>query len=105
MASAREHLTDRAIADFLSAGGRVARVKESIGVAESELLAYLTSCGMKVQYSPGGGRDYLYGGRRFTRSGLVALANERRVALGLSPVALRVAIVYSGRGAIRPKGQ
>ncbi len=91
------HFAGSAIADFLKAGGRVAQVKESVGVTESELLDYLASCGMKVQYTPGDGRDYLYGGRRFTRSKLVALANERRRSLGLSPFVLRVAIVYSGR--------
>ena len=91
------------IADFLKAGGRVARVKESVSVTESELLDYLASCGLTAKFAPGDSRGYLCQGKRVSLSRLVALANERRNSLQLPPFALKVAIRYAGRGATLSK--
>lgn len=87
-----------AIADFLKAGGRVSRVKESVRVTETELLDYLAGCGIQARYKVGDPRAYLYEGKRVSASKLIAVANEHRRSLQLSPFALRVAIRYTGPG-------
>jgi len=87
------------IADFLKAGGRVRRVKDSVPVTESELLDYLANCGMKVKHSVGDSRIYLCEGKRVSATKLIAIANEHRRSLQLPPFGLRVSIRYAGRRA------
>ena len=88
---------ETAVADFLKAGGRVRRVKDSVRVTESELRDYLANCGMKAKYSVGDSRAYLCEGRRVSATKLIAIANEHRRSLQLPPFALRVSIRYAGR--------
>ena len=98
-------IDENAVAEFLQAGGRVARVPESIRVTEAELLHYLESCGIAAKYSGGDAKGYLCAGKRLSLSKLVALANERRRSLQLPPFAAQVVIRYSGRGtALSKKG-
>lgn len=96
-------MDESAIADFLKAGGRVSRLKESVRVTEGELLEYLASCGITVKYTPGDYRSYFSQGKRVSLNKLIALANERRRSLHLPPFALKVAIRYAGRGATLSK--
>ena len=90
---------ETAVADFLKAGGRVRRVKDSVRVTESELLDYLANCGMKVKYSAGDSRTYLCEGKRVSATKLIAIANEQRRSLQLPPFGLRVSIRYAARRA------
>lgn len=78
-----------AIAEFLKAGRRVSRVKESISVSEPELLDYLKGLGIVAHYKAGDPRPYLYKGKRVTSRALVDLANQYRSLLDLPPFALR----------------
>ena len=68
-----------AIAEFLQAGGRVSRIKESVEVSEAA----------------GDLRPYIYQGKRVSAAKLVAIANHHRRSLELPPFSLRVAIRYT----------
>ena len=92
-----------AIADFLKAGGRVSHLKESVSITETDLLAYLASCGITAKYAPGDSRTYLCQGKRVSLNQLTALANERRRFFQLPPFALKIAIGYAGPGAAPSK--
>ena len=80
---------ERAIGAFLSAGGRILHVKESVRVSEPELLDYLAGCGIMVRYKAGDQRQYLWRRKRVSATALVAMANQHRSLLGLPPFALR----------------
>jgi len=84
---------ERAIAEFLHAGGRISRVRESVVVSEPELLDYLARCGFAAKYQAGDSSAYLCQRKPASTSKLVALANERRRMADLPPFALRLAIV------------
>ena len=81
---------DSLIVEFLKAGGRVSRVKESVRVSEGELLDYLASCGITIKYSAGPSGAYRYEGKRVHLSTLLGLANQHRRTDQLSPFALRI---------------
>jgi hypothetical protein len=87
---------ERAIAEFLEAGGRVSRVEGSVPVSEAELLDYLASCGITARYRAGDSRAYLCQGKRLSARRLLVIANEHRRSLELPPFSLRVAIRYTG---------
>jgi hypothetical protein len=87
---------ERAITEFLEAGGRVSRAEGSVPVSEPELLNYLASCGITARYRAGDSREYLCQGKRLSVRKLLAIANEHRRSLELPPLSLRVAIRYTG---------
>ena len=94
-----------AIADFLEAGGRISRVNASVCVTESDLLAYLASCGIAAKYRGGDSRTYMCKGKRVSLTHLLAIANEHRRSCQLPPFAMRVAIRYAGPGAALSKNR
>ena len=86
---------ERAIAEFLKAGGRISHVKGSVRVNERELLEYLASCGVRATYKAGDSRAYLCEGKRVSMNKLVSIANEHRQSRELPPFSPKVAIRYT----------
>jgi hypothetical protein len=82
--------SETAIARFLSSGGRISRLTESVSISESELLAYLATCGIVARYAGGDRRAYLCRNKRMSLSALIALANQHRSSDALPPFALNL---------------
>jgi hypothetical protein len=82
--------SEAAIARFLSSGGRISRLTESVSISESELLAYLETRGIVAKYAGGDRRAYLCKYRRMSGDALIALANQHRFSDALPPFALKL---------------
>jgi hypothetical protein len=81
---------ETAIARFLSSGGRVSRLTDSVSISESELLAYLAARGIGARYAPGNRRAYLCRNKRMSVYALIALANQHRASNALPPFVLKI---------------
>ena len=79
----------RAIAQFLNGGGRIVKVKDSVAVTEQEVIEYLLTCGVSVNFRCSM-KAYSCNGRDYSKSELVRLANEYRRARKLAPFAIRL---------------
>ena len=81
---------ETAIARFLSSGGRISRLTESVSISESELVSYLATRGVVAKYAGGDTSAYLCGNRRMNCEALIALANQHRSSDALPPFALKL---------------
>ena len=81
---------ETAIARFLSSGGRVSRLTETVSISESELLSYLAARGTVARYAPGDRRAYLCRNTRMSVYALITLANQHRTSDGLPPFVPRI---------------
>jgi hypothetical protein len=80
----------RAIAEFLSGGGKIAKVQDSVTATNHrEVVDFLATCGVSVKTFRGD-RAYWCDGRCYNPSALVRLANQYRQAQGLPPFAVRL---------------
>lgn len=77
-----------AIVDFVSNGGKIVKVQETIPVTVPELLEYLASCGISAKYSLSSG-TFVRGQRQHSLRKLVVVANTYRTAQQLPPFAIR----------------
>jgi hypothetical protein len=81
-----------AIADFLSQGGKIQKLREATPVTASEVLDFLTSRGVGVKRMPGRSKTFALGQERLKLSDLITLANKHRHSEQLAPFALRVVV-------------
>src|SRR5262245_46337585 len=83
---------ERAIAEFLNGGGRIAKVKNSLTVTEREVIDFLATCGMRVKNFRGDMKTYWCNGKYYSMSALVRVANEYRHTQKLAPFAIRLVL-------------
>jgi hypothetical protein len=79
-----------AVVNFLSRGGKVHKIQGAIPVTEPEVLDFLASRGVRVQYLPGTSKAFGLGQKRFKLPELIGLANKHRHSEQLAPFALRI---------------
>ena len=83
-------LSETAIARFLSSGGRISRLTESVSISESELVSYLATRGIVAKYAGGDTRAYLCRNKRMNCEALIELANQHRSSDALPPFVLKL---------------
>jgi hypothetical protein len=83
--------TTEAIAEFLSRGGKIVKLPETIPVTGPDVVDYLQSSGFSARFVTNNTTTvYMYNGKPVGLKKLIEVANRHRLAQQLPPFAARV---------------